>query len=314
MPTSISPSMMIITALRPAAMIVLVAAGCSQNPFRRPGTQAAISLEPPPGVAAPAATLGQPAASMASPLPSYADLDGRQLQVNLARSREETQLLQDEIAVLREQLASTSGQLAQSRAVATGRPVGPGLTGQPPPVGGGAVPGGLPSMQGALAQLSLPGTESRFDGGVVRVELPADRIFEGGSANLMPAGTALLTQAAAEIERVFPRHFVGIEAHVDTAPLEQASWGSAHQLTAARAAAVFDFFTTRTALRQGQLFIVAHGANHPVVSNATAAGRTRNRRVELVIYPERIGSGDEPPAERRSGGATGPLSIVGPSP
>jgi flagellar motor protein MotB len=30
-----------------------------------------------------------------------------------------------------------------------------------------------------------------------------------------------------------------------------------------------------------------------VVSNATAAGRTRNRRVELVIYPERIGGGDE---------------------
>jgi len=56
---------------------------------------------------------------------------------------------------------------------------------------------------------------------------------------------------------------------------------------------VFDFFTTRTPLRQGQLFLVAHGANHPVVSNATAAGRARNRRVELVIYPERIGGGDE---------------------
>ena len=55
----------------------------------------------------------------------------------------------------------------------------------------------------------------------------------------------------------------------------------------ARAAAVFDFLTTRTPLKEGQLFIVAHGANHPLVSNATAAGRTRNRRVELVIYPER---------------------------
>jgi hypothetical protein len=56
---------------------------------------------------------------------------------------------------------------------------------------------------------------------------------------------------------------------------------------------VFDFFTTRTPLRQGQLFLVAHGANHPVVSNATAAGRIRNRRMEFVIYPERIGGEDE---------------------
>jgi outer membrane protein OmpA-like peptidoglycan-associated protein len=46
-------------------------------------------------------------------------------------------------------------------------------------------------------------------------------------------------------------------------------------------------------LRQGQLFLVAHGSNHPVVSNATAAGRTRNRRIELVVYAETIGSGND---------------------
>jgi outer membrane protein OmpA-like peptidoglycan-associated protein len=32
---------------------------------------------------------------------------------------------------------------------------------------------------------------------------------------------------------------------------------------------------------------VAHGSNHPLVSNATPAGRARNRRVELVVYAER---------------------------
>ena len=133
----------------------------------------------------------------------------------------------------------------------------------------------------------------RFDGNVVRLEVPAERLFDGGSATLLPGGNALLTQVAGEIDRVFPKHFVGIEGHVDTEPLGETSWGSPHQLTAARAATVFDFFTTRTPLRQSQLFLVAHGANHPVVSNATAAGRARNRRVELVIYPERIGAGDE---------------------
>ena len=148
-------------------------------------------------------------------------------------------------------------------------------------------------MHAAMGQLAVPGCETRFDGNVVRLEVPADRLFDGGGATLLPGGTALLTQVAGEIDRVFPRHFVGIEGHVDTEPLADAAWGSPHQLTAARAATVFDFFTTRTPLRQGQLFLVAHGANHPVVSNATAAGRTRNRRMEFVIYPERIGGGDE---------------------
>ena len=36
-------------------------------------------------------------------------------------------------------------------------------------------------------------------------------------------------------------------------------------------------------------FVVGHGSNHPVVSNATPAGKERNRRVELVVYPEQVG-------------------------
>jgi chemotaxis protein MotB len=217
-------------------------------------------------------------------LPSYADVDGRQVQAMLATTRDENQLLKDEIAALREQLASTSGQLAIARgpagaAIQSGRPAA-------------AFTSGPAAMQATMAELAIPGVETRFDGAVVRIEVPAERLFEQGSASLMPGGNALLTQVAAEIERVFPRHFVGIEGHVDTEPLALAAWGSPHQLTAARAATVFDFFTSRTSLRQGQLFLVAHGANHPVVSNATAAGRQRNRRVELVIYPERVGADD----------------------
>jgi len=282
--------------------------GCSNHLFQKP-TAAPVSLAPPPGVAAPAATLPQFAASSATPLPSYADVDGRQLQTTLARSQDENQLLKDEITVLREQLASTSNQLAASRfpASAGGSTPWDPRAGSQRPAGPPAafVAGTAPrptvdspaAMHAAMGQLALPGVETRFDGNVVRLEVPAERLFDDDGASLLPGGTALLTQVAGEIDRVFPRHFIGIEGHVDTEPLAQASWGSPHQLTAARAATVFDFFTTRTPLRQAQLFLVAHGGNHPVVSNATAAGRGRNRRMELVIYPERIGGADEAAAE-----------------
>jgi flagellar motor protein MotB len=157
---------------------------------------------------------------------------------------------------------------------------------------GGGAPGAAAStpaatMQSAVMQLKLADLEPRFDGAVVRIDVPADRLFDGATANLVPGGVATLTQLAGEVERVYPGHFIGIEGHLDSEPLQSGTWASAHQLTAARAAAVFDFLTTRTPLKEGQLFIVAHGANHPLVSNATAAGRARNRRVEIVIYPER---------------------------
>ncbi|MFM9025206.1 MAG: flagellar motor protein MotB, partial [Planctomycetaceae bacterium] len=215
-------------------------------------------------------------------LPSYADVDGRQLDGMLTRSRQESQLMQTEITALREHLASTSAQLAQVRAA--GLPPARPASDTDNPVSSPA------AMQSAATQLALPDLQPRFDGAVVRNDMPADRLFEPGTANLLPAGTSTLTTVAEEIERVFPGHYVGIEGHTDSEPLVNASWGSPHQLTTARAVAVFDFLTSRTPVRENQLFLVAHGSNHPLVSNATPAGRARNRRVELVVYAERTGA------------------------
>ena len=271
--------------------------GCSNNPFRTASQATPISLTPPPGVAAPAHTLQQSPPALTAQQPSYSNVDGRQLEATLVRSRQESQLMQDEIGVLREQLASTSSQLAQTRTTQLPQSLPPGGNAATPTatqpqslLSPALMQAGL--MQAGLVQLSLPGVESRLDGTVVRLEIPSDRLFESGSASLLPGGAAILTQTSAELTRVFPRHFIGIEGHIDTEPLQNASWGSPHQLTAARASAVFDFFTSRTSLRQGQLFLVAHGSNHPVVSNATAAGRAKNRRIELVIYAEQAAGPD----------------------
>ena len=269
------------TGLTVIVALVSCAAGCTQNPFRQAVAPAPPSVTQPPGMAAFAPTTPLPAATAA---PSFVDADPRQLEAGLARSRQEAQVMQDEIVALREQLASTSTQLAQARAS--------GLAAIPAEEAQAAPPGTMTpvAMQSAMGMLSLSGVETRMDGGVVRIEIQADKLFEPGGANLMPSGSALLTQISDEVERVYPGHFLGIEGHTDTEPLQNASWGSQHQLSVARASAVFDFLTSRTSLKQGQLFLVAHGPNHPVVSNATAAGRARNRRIELVVYPERSGA------------------------
>ena len=257
--------------------LAVCAVGCTQSPFRQSASTAPPGAVQPPGIAAFAPASPPPAA------PSFLDTDPRQLEAGLARSREDAQVMQDEIAALRDQLASTSTQLAQARAagVPAAQLAAPALPpGTMTPV----------AMQSAMTALSLTGVERRLDGSVVRLEIPADKLFEPGGVNLLPAGCALLTQVADEVERVYPGHFLGIEGHTDTEPLQNASWGSQHQLSVARASTVFDFLTSRTSLKQGQLFLVAHGPNHPVVSNATAAGRARNRRIELVVYPERSGA------------------------
>jgi len=63
---------------------------------------------------------------------------------------------------------------------------------------------------------------------------------------------------------------------------------SPQHLSVAQATAVYDALIRAGGMSAGQLFVVGHGPNHPIVSNATAAGQARNRRVEIVIYPETV--------------------------
>ena len=59
-------------------------------------------------------------------------------------------------------------------------------------------------------------------------------------------------------------------------------------LAAAQATAVFNQLTQRNRLPADQLKILAHGPTQPLASNANTAGQAKNRRIELVIYPEAV--------------------------
>ncbi len=102
------------------------------------------------------------------------------------------------------------------------------------------------------------------------------------------AGAAgLIAEVATELRRNYPDQIIGVEGHTDSDPLPGGQWRSNHQLSIVQAMAVYEELSSRMGLRPEQLFVVGHGSNHPAVSNATAEGKQRNRRVELVVYPDR---------------------------
>ncbi len=220
---------------------------------------------------------------------SSLDQDNQDLQTQLAQSQRQSHLLQDQVVALREQLSSTTSQLAQTRqdkqlveknaqamVASTKRRAGAVIT-----------PNN--SLKQSLPNLNLPGLEIRQDGDTVRFELSNDRLFTPGTAQLRPDAPQLLDAVVAEIERTYPEQIIGVEGHTDGDAPASPQAGSAHQYSTSIAMSVFDYLTARTHLRPNQLFLVGHGGNHPVVSNATPAGKARNRRVELVIYPDKFG-------------------------
>ncbi len=134
----------------------------------------------------------------------------------------------------------------------------------------------------------MPGVEARNDGDVVRVELPAAKLFQPNSTVLQPSAGTLLDAVAVELARSFPDQTIGVEGHTDSDFVRIQGVGDQQQLSVARATAVYQYLVARGLIPARQMFIVGHGSNHPVVSNATAAGKARNSRVELVIYPEKV--------------------------
>lgn len=220
---------------------------------------------------------------------STLDEDNQELSSMLAQAKQESQLLDNQLTALREQLGDTAAQLAAVRADSLRTSERSNALAASLRNRGGAEITANSSLRGDVPLVDLPGVEVRHDGDVIRIELPGNRLFAPGSARLLPDAATLIEQVADEVSRIYPNQIIGVEGHTDSDPIQSSDWQNNHQLSVGRAMAVYDHLAARTRLGADQLFVVGHGENHPVVSNATPAGKERNRRVELVVYPEQTG-------------------------
>ncbi len=215
------------------------------------------------------------------------DSNNVELESLLAQSQQKIQLLDDEMVLVRQQLRTTTQQLTESRnqnATLEGRTRAIVAKVQQR---SSATIRPNNSLVDQLTLIHLPGVEVRQDGDLIRIELPGGKLFLPGSAQLKPDAALLIESVVADLMVSYPKQIIGIEGHTDNDPLRTAQFPSNHHLSVARAMAVYDHLTGPLRMQPTQLFVLGHGANHPVVSNATTAGKSRNHRVELVIYPEK---------------------------
>ena len=73
-----------------------------------------------------------------------------------------------------------------------------------------------------------------------------------------------------------------IVGYTDTVPIATAQYPSNLELSSARADRVAEYFMS-IGLAEARLFPEGLGSRDPIASNATAAGRARNRRVEIIV-------------------------------
>jgi chemotaxis protein MotB len=139
-----------------------------------------------------------------------------------------------------------------------------------------------------------------------------DRIlFDSGEAVLKPEGMQVLNQVAGVLSRYTNRP-VQVYGHTDNVPI-RFRYPSNWELSAARALAAVRYLAENAGVDARRLSAVACGEFQPIADNATAEGRARNRRIALVVLPERFVPTDVPVTPEGNGipGTNGTVSATG---
>jgi chemotaxis protein MotB len=123
-------------------------------------------------------------------------------------------------------------------------------------------------------------TEITRRGLVIRL-LSDGVLFDSGEAKVKPRALGLLGKIAGllQVDEVHP---INVEGHTDNVPIHSPVFPTNWELSTARASSVTRFLIAKGA-PQKRMGAVGYAQLHPIASNGSAPGRSRNRRVEIVL-------------------------------
>ena len=170
------------------------------------------------------------------------------------------------------------------------------------------VPGRQREQMRSMAQDILKVLDSLVRDGQVKVtqsnrgisiEINASVLFASGQAQLQAESGRALQQVAGVLAAT--EQGIQVEGYTDDAPISTGQFPSNWELSAARASSVVRLFIDN-GVAEARLSAIGYGPNRPVTSNLTPEGRSRNRRVTVMILAETPGKVVEIPLDGAGAG------------
>jgi flagellar motor protein MotB len=263
-------------------LCILLMTGCNQNPFSTSRTGPNWNRnapEQPPHVTQ-LAELDRRNRSL--------DSNNSDLHSRVAQAEQEKQLLQKRLKQAQQLLDETAGDLEAAMADnEDAKKEIEGLYASTKHRGGATIRANS-SLTSRLELADIDLAKVTQEDGIIRIQLPADELFHPGTIDLQRDAADLLADTAAAIRRSYPRQVITIEAHTDNSTRRTGK--TMHQLSASQALTVHEELVRQHRLPERQFVVTGFGDIAPLVSNATPAGRNKNRRVDLVVHPELFGN------------------------
>ncbi len=140
------------------------------------------------------------------------------------------------------------------------------------------------SIEEALQESEIADeVELSFTAQYVKLTMNGGLLFDSGSAQLKEEAQQIIDKVGKILER-YGEGSIEIEGHTDNVPINSAQFPSNEELSSARAMSVFYYLLDTTSLNPVDIKHAGMGERVPIADNATPEGRSRNRRVEILIY------------------------------
>jgi chemotaxis protein MotB len=119
--------------------------------------------------------------------------------------------------------------------------------------------------------------------GTITVTLPNSILYPSGSATLLKESESTLNKILSVCKEKYANKKIDVVGHTDTDPIAKSKWKDNWQLSTERALSVVRYMEGH-GIDKSLLRACGCGDGRPVTSNQTAAGKAKNRRVEVVVH------------------------------
>lgn len=120
--------------------------------------------------------------------------------------------------------------------------------------------------------------------GVVYISLSDSMLYKSGSYEISSGAMETLSKIA-KIIKDYSDYDVLVEGNTDDVPIHRTNIRNNWDLSALRASSVVQCLQEKFGINPSRLSAAGRGEYNSVADNATASGRQRNRRTEIIITP-----------------------------
>ncbi|WP_282630869.1 flagellar motor protein MotB [Empedobacter sedimenti] len=121
--------------------------------------------------------------------------------------------------------------------------------------------------------------------GVVYISLADNMLYKSGSYEISPAAGETLSKIA-KIINDYRDYDVLIEGNTDNVPISKPNIRNNWDLSALRASSVVQALQNQYGVDGKRLTAGGRGEYNPLTTNATADGKSKNRRTQIIILPK----------------------------